>query len=174
MNFGGAKGTRMDDCLGHHDPTEPAMDQVEVVERDVQQSNQGVVSSGHQDQRDEIDDSKTAGSIAEDAKHLHVGLTEVDADQAKGNIHAEDAGEKDGLEACGKHAEVQSRGEAKFPVVTFAKQRCVKDVFFEECEHRIGHHEVVLRRVVETGECADVMDGQDNGSINGEGTDNGC
>lgn len=50
--------------LCYHNPAKPTMDEIEVVERDVEESDQGVVAACHNHQRNHVDNCKSAGAVS--------------------------------------------------------------------------------------------------------------
>lgn len=60
----------MSHCLGSNDSSEPTVKHVEAIVGQIQGSDQGIVSTGHDDEWDRVDDRHGSGAIAKMGQHL--------------------------------------------------------------------------------------------------------
>ena len=105
FDHGNAKGSDVRDRLNHDDPAKPAVDEVEVIVRDVQEANERVVASGHDNQGDHVDHRQRAGTVAKVAQKGLVGSLPLNVVDAQDDIHGNDSHKKQTLKPSWYNAE---------------------------------------------------------------------
>ena len=65
LNFVDCPRRRMSNRFSDYNPSEPPVHQVERIEGKVEHQDQWVIPSGHDDQRDHVDDGQDTGSVSE-------------------------------------------------------------------------------------------------------------
>lgn len=80
--------------LCHHNPPKPAMDKIEVVERNIKESDQGVIATCHDHQRNHVDDGKSAGTVPKMVQKSCLVSVRVHVMNTENNIHQNDPGQE--------------------------------------------------------------------------------
>lgn len=153
-NLGDQVGNGVGKGLEDDNATNPTVDQVEGVERDARDLDEGVVAASQQEEREHVHDAQHTGTVAE-----LTGSTlaaEVDVDDGEGDVHARVQDQVDGLQTAGEGANVDGRGQLVLTVVTLAEQGRVKQVGLEPSVPPVGGGEVALVGVVQAGNSSDV------------------
>ena len=92
-------------------------------------------------------------------QHVDGGtLVKVDAGESEGEVHGEDTRQNETLQARRQDAEGPPAGEAQLAVVALAEERGVEEVPLEEAVPGRRPCEVLLRRVAEADDHAQVAD----------------
>lgn len=139
----------MSQSLKDNDPSEPAMDQVESVERDVQKGDQRVVPPSQQDKGNQVHSGHGAGTVSDDTSNaIFLGLVR-DGNNAKRYVHGDDTDEDKGVEAAGKRTHVDGPRQLELSVVSVSEQRGIDDMVLDLCEGPRRRHEVALLPIVE-------------------------
>lgn len=146
----------MGDGLEDDNAREPTMKEIQGIERQPQERNQGIVSTGQEDERNQVDGSHGAGSIPDDAGYGTFGLTEGSFNDAEGDIEGHQGRETDCLKTTRKGAHADGTGQLEFAVVSSAEQRGVDDMLLQPGHPVIPSSKVPLRIIVETGEASEV------------------
>ena len=81
------------DGKGDNDATKTAVQQVERVIRDVQQTNERVITAGHDHQWDHVDDCKSTRTITQVFELGDYGTIPLDTVGAEDDVHSEDSRE---------------------------------------------------------------------------------
>lgn len=146
--------------LEHHDATEPSVEEVESVKRHAEQRDERVISAGHQEERDHVDDGKITGPIPHQGRHARQGPGKVDGHDAKGHIGREVADQKDQLHSRGQRPDVDGRAELKLAVVALAENGRVLHVLLEPRVLVRDLGEIALLVVVDASHRPDVSNQQ--------------
>ena len=83
--------------LCYHNPAKPTMDEIEVVERDVEESDQGVVATCHDHQRDHVDDGKGAGTVSKMVQESCLVSAPLYVVDTENNVHHNDPSQEKAL-----------------------------------------------------------------------------
>lgn len=78
------------DSKGGDNATEPAVHQIEFIVRDTEPGNQRVVSAGHDDQWDHVDNCKSTGAVSKVLQLGDDGAIPLDAVGAEDDVHSDD------------------------------------------------------------------------------------
>lgn len=140
----------MGKSLTNYDPSQPAVDQVVGVVRHLEQRDEGVVSAGQENERDQIDSRHHTRSAENDARH-RVRLRLVGhSDAAEGDIHGDDADNDEGVEPAGQSTHIDSPGELELPVVPVTEERSIDNMLLDLGESWVCRYKVVLAFIAET------------------------
>ena len=167
----------MQDRLDDGDATEPAMQEIESIKGNVQEQDQRIVASGHDEEWHHIDHGQDAGPIAKGGQEDGLAGVPVDAEHAEENVGGEVGKQEKRLEAEWNGAPIES-GSGNLCVVAVPEEWSVQKVLLEFGQSRVGRDKVALGVVVEAGHRADVSvcaddDVVDKGSANGGDQDQG-
>lgn len=124
--------------------TDPAVEQVEGVERDAAHLDEGVVASSKDEKGDHIHHSQDTETITQDRSDGLLWQGPVDLDDAECDVGSKVCDENEELKSAGESAHVESRRQLEFSVVTGPEQRGIEQVKLEAAIPGIGLREVLL------------------------------
>ncbi len=81
----------------YHNPPKPAMDEIEVVERDVEKSDQGIVATSHDHHRNHVDDGKSAGTVPKMVQESCLVSVRFHIINTENNVHHNDPSQEKAL-----------------------------------------------------------------------------
>lgn len=149
LSLGDTPGKHMSQGFENNDPGEPAMNQVESIEWNLQKGNQGVVSPSQQDERNQVNGGHGASPVPDDPSDgIFLGSV-GDGNNTQGHVHDNDTDEEEGVETAGESTHVDGPRQLEFPVVSIPEQRGVDNVVLDFCERPGGRHEIALMSIVE-------------------------
>lgn len=150
LGLGNRPSEHMGDRLQDDNASEPAVNQIEGVKRHLKQGDQGIVPAGHEHHRDKVHCGHGSGAVADQARNRGLLGPIGYCNNAKDDVHDDDAHQDEGMEPTGQRAHVDSSGELKLAVVAGTEQRGIDDMVVDFREHAVGVNEIPLAFIVET------------------------
>ncbi|EZF91131.1 hypothetical protein H113_07847 [Trichophyton rubrum MR1459] len=132
------------------------MKQVPSIKRDIQQLDQRVIPTSHENKRDKIDGCHSSSSFANRREKLLFRAGEGKFMQAKICITPHHHEQQHGVKSGGEGAHVQRRRESVLAIVTLPEQRSIHNMPFHPGPEAMGTDKVSLGIIRETGKTSDM------------------
>lgn len=134
----------MSQNLSNDNPPEPAVNEVKLVEGDVQDSNERVITTTHDHERNHVDNCHNSGAIAEHQQHSLCWEVPGDFVEVEDEVGNNNENEDDPLDTRGKYADPPFLEDCHLRCVSLPEQRSVEDMLFPPSHGAIGNAEIVL------------------------------
>ena len=137
------------------------MHQVESVKRNIEQQDQWVIPSSHEDKGDHVDDTQDTESISKMCQDilgsfLRGSLGPRNPVEGQGDVQGNDSGQKKTLEPGREDTNAPPTKEIDFFHVSSAEERSVEEILFYLPDPGDGFSEVHLSIIAQAGEQSDV------------------
>lgn len=150
------------------------MHHVERIVRDIQDRNQGIVLSSHDNQRNKVDNSQSTGSSKKFVQYLTLWSTPRNLNNRQRHIRANERCDEESLNPIRCDAHVQPWKWSKLLHVSRAEERGVENVFLEHSKIGIRLEEEALLFVAHADEGSGVADGRQDNAVHEEDEHSCC
>ena len=160
--------------FGSDNPAKAAMHHVEGIVRQVESYDERIVSACRYDERYQVDDRQSPGTIAEVGQHRRASsLLPIDCNCTQSYVHSYDSGNEKALEPRRNAADTPPLDEPYFTVVPCAEKRGVDEVSLQEGIPSDRVLEARLPVFVRAGELSHISNAEKDKLIQGEGESEG-